>query len=236
MSLRSDGATTRDTSHALRILVLEVALAGVGCAAPQLALAQDVPAFAPGMINHMQQMKRFKDVDHGQQPTPPVIPRFSVDPDPTGAVGTFQPNGATFTVNNAFFQNLGTNGRTCFSCHQPQDGWTVSAADVAKRFAASGGTDPIFRLVDGATCPSDDVSNFAAKQRAYKLLIDRGLIRIQSRLLERDHVGWPRAQSDQPGDRCHARPRAGQRATNGRAVGRDRRIRKRHIRRASLRR
>lgn len=178
MSLRSDAATTRDTGHALRIFVLEVALAGLGCAAPQLALAQDVPAFAPGMINHMQQMKRFKDVDHGQQPTPPVIPRFSVDPDPTGAVGTFQPNGATFTVNNAFFQNLGTNGRTCFSCHQPQDGWTVSAADVAKRFAASGGTDPIFRLVDGATCPSDDVSNFAAKQRAYKLLIDRGLIRI----------------------------------------------------------
>ena len=178
MSLRSNGAATRDTSRVLKVLALELALAGLGCAAPQLAAAQDVPAFAPGMINHMQQMKRFKDVDHGQQPTPPVIPRFSVDPDPTGAVGTFQPNGATFTVNNAFFQNLGTNGRTCFSCHQPQDGWTVSAADVAKRFAASGGTDPIFRLVDGATCPSDDVSNFAAKQRAYKLLIDRGLIRI----------------------------------------------------------
>ena len=128
------------------------------------------------MINHMQQMKRFKDVDRGQQPTPPVIPRFSIDPDPTGAVATFQPNGATFTFNNAFFQNLGTNGRTCFSCHQPQDGWSVSAADVATRFATSRGTDPIFRLVDGATCPSDDVSNFAAKQRAYKLLIDRGLI------------------------------------------------------------
>ena len=178
MSLRSNGAATRDTSRALKILALEVALACLGGAAPQLAAAQDVPAFAPGMINHMQQMKRFKDVDRGQQPTPPVIPRFSVDPDPTGAVATFQPNGATFTVNNAFFQNLGTNGRTCFSCHQPQDGWGVSAADVATRFAASRGTDPIFRLVDGATCPSDDVSTFAAKQRAYKLLIDRGLIRI----------------------------------------------------------
>ena len=131
MSLRSNGATTRDTSHVLKVLALEVALACLGAAAPQFAVAQDVPAFAPGMINAMQQMKRFKDVDHGQQPTPPVIPRLSVDPDPTGAVSTFQPNGATFTVNNAFFQNLGTNGRTCFSCHQPQDGWGVSAADVA---------------------------------------------------------------------------------------------------------
>ena len=178
MSLRSNGAATRDTSSILKVFVLEVALAGLGCAAPQLAAAQDVPAFAPGMINHMQQMKRFKDVDRGQQPTPPVIPRSSTNQDSTGAVGTFQPNGATFTANNAFFQNLGTNGRTCFSCHQPQDGWTVSAADVAARFAASGGTDPIFRLVDGATCPSDDVSTFAAKRKAYKLLIDRGLIRI----------------------------------------------------------
>jgi len=178
MSLRSNGATTRDTSRVLKVFALEVALACLGCGTPQVAAAQDVPAFAPGMINHMQQMKRFKDVDRGPQPTPPVIPRFSVDSDPTGAVATFQPNGATFTFNNAFFQNLGTNGRTCFSCHQPQNGWTVSAADVATRFATSRGADPIFRLVDGATCPSDDVSTFAAKQKAYKLLIDRGLIRI----------------------------------------------------------
>jgi len=178
MSLRSIGATTRDTSGVLKVFALGAALACLCCGTPQLAAAQDVPAFAPGMINHMQKMEQFKDVDHGQQPTPPVIPRLSVDPDPTGAVSTFQPNGATFTFNNAFFQNLGTNGRTCFSCHQPQDGWGVSAADVATRFATSGGTDPIFRLVDGATCPSDDVSTFAAKQKAYKLLTDRGLIRI----------------------------------------------------------
>ena len=131
MSLRSNGATARDTSRVLRVFALEVALACLGFGAPQFAAAQDVPPFAPGMINHMQQMKRFKDVDRGQQPTPPVIPRFSFDPDPTGAVVTFQPNGATFTFNNAFFQNLGTNGRTCFSCHQPQNGWSVSAADVA---------------------------------------------------------------------------------------------------------
>ncbi len=56
--------------------------------------------------------------------------------------------------------------------------WTVSAADVADRFKASAGTDPIFRLVDGATCPSADVSTLAAKRRAYALLIDKGLIRI----------------------------------------------------------
>jgi cytochrome c peroxidase len=138
----------------------------------------DVPAFAPGMINHMQAMRRFKDPDRGVQPTPNVIPEFDRDIDPQGAIATFQPGGATFTANNAFFQNLGTNGRTCFTCHQPQNGWSVSAASVADRFAASTGTDPIFRLVDGATCPSANVSTLQAKRQAYKLLTDKGLIRI----------------------------------------------------------
>jgi len=112
------------------------------------------------------------------QPTPPIIPKLKVDGDPSGRIATFQPGVATITANNAFFQNLGTNGRTCFTCHQGQNGWTVSAADVRDRFEESSGTDPIFRLVDGATCPTDDVSTLSAKRQAYKLVLDKGLIRI----------------------------------------------------------
>ena len=123
-------------------------------------------------------MRIFKDPDLGSQPAPPIIPRFEVDDDPSGQIATFQPGGPTFPPLNAFFQNLGTNGRTCFSCHQPQEGWTVSSAGVSARFEASGGTDPIFRLVDGATCPSDKVKTLAEKRKAYKLVIDKGLIRI----------------------------------------------------------
>jgi cytochrome c peroxidase len=152
----------------------------------ELAMAQqagpggeaDVPAFAPGMIKHMQAMRRYKDADRGVQPAPAIIPRFEIDRDPGGEIATFQPGVATFPSNNAFFQNLGTNGRTCFTCHQPQSAWTVSAAGVADRFKDSAGNDPIFRLVDGATCPTADVSTLAAKRRAYALLIDKGLIRI----------------------------------------------------------
>src|SRR5215469_11186767 len=169
---------TRGTGRVPKVIGLGIVLAGLACGAPQFAVADDVPAFAPGMISHMQQMTQFADADRGSQRTPPLIPRFGADLDPSGAVATFQPNGATFTFNNAFFQNLGTNGRTCFTCHQPQNGWSVSAAAVAERFAASGGSDPIFRLVDGATCPSDDVASLLAKAQAYKLLIEKGLIRI----------------------------------------------------------
>jgi hypothetical protein len=120
-------------------------------------------------------------LEHGSQTTPATIPEFEVEDDASGRIATFQPGGSTGT-GNAFFQNLGTNGRTCFSCHQPQDGWTISAASVSARFEASGGDDPLFRLVDGATCPTDDISDLPAKRKAYKLLIDRGLIRVAIRL------------------------------------------------------
>jgi hypothetical protein len=125
-----------------------------------------------------QQMRVFKDTATGTQPTPPTIPKFETDADPSGVISTFQPGGATITSNNAFFQSLGTNQRTCFTCHQPATGWGVSAASVQARFTASGGQDPIFRLFDGATCPTDDVSTPQAMQQAYKLVLAKGLIRI----------------------------------------------------------
>lgn len=135
-------------------------------------------SWAPAAISHAQQMMRFKDADHGSQQTPGVIPVFSTDGDPSGSIATYQPAGATDTAGNAFFQNLGTNGRTCFTCHQPATGWTISAASVRTRFDATLGADPLFRLVDGATCPTDDVSNPGAKRKAYELLIEKALIRI----------------------------------------------------------
>jgi hypothetical protein len=111
------------------------------------------------------------------QPTPQVIPKLEIDRDPSGAVETLQPAGSTITANNAFFLDIGTNGRTCFTCHEPQDGWTISAQHVRDRFTADA-NDPLFRLFDGATCPSDDVSTPQAMRKAYTLLLDKGLIRI----------------------------------------------------------
>ena len=141
----------------------------VGCAS--VALAQADPfdpanyAWQAGAILHAQQMRAFLDVDNGQQPTPPVVPQFDVQFDPSGAIATAQPNGPTQTSQNAFFANLGTNGRTCFSCHQPQTGWGVSAASVQSRFYASYGGDPIFRLVDG---PRARTPMFLASTRSDK--------------------------------------------------------------------
>jgi hypothetical protein len=171
--------------HSSLLLFVNLALL-CSLAAVQPALAQNIgitdpgqsTAWATGAIAHAQRMRRYPDRDNGAQPTPPIIPKFELDTDPGGVVGTFQPSVSTITSNNAFFQNLGTNERTCFTCHQPATDWTISAASVQARFKTSGGQDPIFRLVDGATCPTDDVSTPAAKQQAYKLLLGKGLIRI----------------------------------------------------------
>ena len=135
-------------------------------------------AVLAGELAHLQHMQTlFPDTDSSVQPTPPLIPELAINVDPSGAIATFRPSGPTLTANNAFFQNLGTNGRTCFTCHQPADGWTVSAQHVQERFAVDA-NDPLFRLVDGATCPSDDVSTPGKQRQAYSLLLDKGLIRI----------------------------------------------------------
>ena len=98
-------------------------------------------------------------------------------PDDAGAVATYTSTG-TINFNSAFFQNLGTNGRTCASCHQQSDAWSVSADHIRDRFNATLGSDPIFRPVDGAVCPTADVSTVGARQKAYRLLLSKGLIRV----------------------------------------------------------
>jgi cytochrome c peroxidase len=147
---------------------------------PQPAMA-DQPAWVKSLIEYVKKMRGFKDFGTGSQSPPAVIPGFSADADPSGQIATYQPGGPAFPAFNAFFQNLDTvngNGRTCFTCHQPQTGWSVSAASVQARFDASSGADPIFRLIDGATCSNKDVSTLQARSDAYKLLRLKGLIRI----------------------------------------------------------
>src|ERR1041385_2006456 len=97
--------------------------------------------------------------------------------DPTGRVRTFSTSGEA-QVNNAFFQSLGTNGRGCVTCHQASDAWSVTPEHIRARFEASDGTDPIFRTVDGANCPSADVTTLSARLKSYSMLLNKGLIRV----------------------------------------------------------
>ena len=106
------------------------------------------------------------------------VPRFQEFSDPEGRFANFNPGGPTDTTNNAFFQDLGTNGRRCVTCHQASDAWSVTPPHIQIRFNATRGTDPIFRPVDGANCPTADISTLEQRREAYSLLLTRGLIRI----------------------------------------------------------
>jgi len=111
----------------------------------------------------------------GGGPQPTIV---SYD-DPLGRVATINVNGPTVEKGNPFFDPaLGSNGRSCSSCHQARDGWTIGVPTIRARFKESHGTDPLFRPIDGATCPSDDVSTPAATAKAYSLLLNKGLIRV----------------------------------------------------------
>jgi cytochrome c peroxidase len=97
--------------------------------------------------------------------------------DATGVLATYRTDGGV-DLSNAFFKVLGTNGRSCNSCHVAEDGWSVTPRHVQVRFDMSRGKDPIFRPVDGTNCPSADVSSLQARRSAYSLLLKKGLIRI----------------------------------------------------------
>jgi cytochrome c peroxidase len=107
------------------------------------------------------------------------IPNGAHFPNPGGTSQTYSTAGRGIELTGPFFQMLGTNGRTCGTCHQPSDGMSISAADVQQRFLLTRGEDPIFRTVDGSNCNHNiDVSTLAGKSDAYSLLRTRGLIRI----------------------------------------------------------
>jgi len=93
--------------------------------------------------------------------------------DRTGVIGTLDVDGPV-NEQGAFFQSLGTNGRTCSTCHVASQAMSLSAEGIQLRFAQTKGQDPLFAAVDGANCPNARTGNAAD----HSLLLSHGLIRI----------------------------------------------------------
>ena len=120
-------------------------------------------------------------------PAPKRVPRW-IFPDTSGGlaasgtyandlgqVGVLLAGGAIPDARaNPFFQALGTNGRACVSCHQPQDGMSVSLDNIRWIWRVTGGKDPLFAAVDGKNCPHLPQGEPAS----HSLLLNRGLIRV----------------------------------------------------------
>jgi cytochrome c peroxidase len=73
-----------------------------------------------------------------------------------------------------FFQSLGTNGRTCATCHEANQGMGLSADNLQALFTSTSGTDPLFNAVDGANCSTVATGDAAG----HSLILNNGLIRV----------------------------------------------------------
>ena len=103
----------------------------------------------------------------------PVVLNLQPYLDATGFIATYSTNG-NLDTQGAFFQSLGTNGRSCSTCHLPSQAMSFSAAGARERFLQTRGRDPLFAAIDGANCPDARPGDIASRS----LLLQSGLIRV----------------------------------------------------------
>ncbi len=94
--------------------------------------------------------------------------------DEAGVLESLSTDGFNTGSTNGFFAQLGTNGRTCNTCHVQADAWSFTAAH-ARSLARN---DPLFAPADGADCPPADPLQ-PPDSRLSSEVLDYGLIRVQ---------------------------------------------------------
>jgi len=75
---------------------------------------------------------------------------------------------------NGFFADLGSNGRTCGTCHVQADAWTLTP-EHARSLRSD---DPLFTPNDGSDCPPTSLSQLPDSAASSQVL-NYGLIRVQ---------------------------------------------------------
>jgi len=91
----------------------------------------------------------------------------------SGVMGTFKADGP-IDRRNAFFKSLGSNGRSCATCHILEQATSFTASYAQQLYRQTRGADPLFAPVDGANC-----DQIARTDRAgHSLILQHGLIRV----------------------------------------------------------
>ncbi len=135
----------------------------VGCATePELSTTEELLSQNKNVIQNGQPVQN----DYGHSTT--ISTQGSID------------------LTNEFFQDLGSNGRRCVSCHLPSAGWGVTPEELQGTFdSTSGGViddghglGAVFRLNDGSVSPNADISTLDNRRAAFRMLLTKGLIRV----------------------------------------------------------
>lgn len=99
--------------------------------------------------------------------------RLTIAEDPSGNIATFKVDGP-IDRSNPFFQSLGSNGRSCATCHVAAQAMSFTPEHARRLYRETRGTDPLFASVDGANCDT-----VAPEDRGgHSLLLQKGLIRV----------------------------------------------------------
>lgn len=109
-------------------------------------------------------------------PRSPIFPKIESS-NGTGISRTITTR-ASFDPTNPFFQSLGTNGRSCATCHPLSEGLNMSPEFAQSLFDLTQGLDPLFAAVDGTNSPNADMSTVEARARNTSMLRTKGLFRI----------------------------------------------------------
>ena len=94
---------------------------------------------------------------------------------PVGHAATFSTQGL-IDLTGEYFQAQGANGRSCATCHIPQEAWSIIPGTIQRLFDETGGTHPIFNPLD-ANNENADLSTVEAREAGYSMLLSRGVFR-----------------------------------------------------------
>ena len=114
------------------------------------------------------------------------IPNNYLFRNPGGKSATFSTQGS-IDLTGEYFQAQGTNGRSCASCHIPEEAWSINPGTLQHLFDESDGTHPVFHRLDANNPLTANLDTVDGRLAAFSMLLSRGVFR---------RGGTPRANSE----------------------------------------
>ena len=114
------------------------------------------------------------------------IPNNYLFRNPGGKAATFSTQGS-IDLTGEYFQAQGTNGRSCASCHIPEEAWSINPGTLQHLFDESDGTHPVFHRLDANNPLTANLDTVDGRLAAFSMLLSRGVFR---------RGGTPRANSE----------------------------------------
>ena len=95
---------------------------------------------------------------------------------PSGFSATFSTQGFV-DLTTEYSQPQGSNGRSCQTCHIPQQAWSINPNAIQLLFVLTGGTHPIFNPLDANNPNAGNFSTVEGRRAAYSMMLSRGVFR-----------------------------------------------------------